>query len=124
MKAIAKCSVEVLEDPWHSNLSKATIYSHQTWFHAEPLANHALANPKLSVSYDYIFNSFVVQAKGGVAAWVWLDHPVGVCGNFEENGFWMLPREQKRVGFKLKNDTTGGQWVKSVTVRSLWDNTQ
>jgi beta-mannosidase len=53
-----------------------------------------------------------------------LDHPAGVSGNFEDNGFWLLPGQDKSVGFKVKKDSTGGRWVKSVTVRSLWDNTQ
>lgn len=122
--SIAKCSVEVLGVPWYPKSSKSATYKHETWFHAKPLVNHVLKDPMLSVSHDFISNSFIVQANGGVAAWVWLDHPAGVSGNFEENGFWLLPKRPKRVGFKVKNDTTGGNWVKSVTARSLWDNTQ
>jgi beta-mannosidase len=69
-------------------------------------------------------NAFVVKADGRIAAWTWLDHPDGVVGNFEENGFWLLPKQEKKVGFKVQKDSTGGEWVKSVSVRSLWDNTQ
>ena len=122
--AIAKCSIEVQGAAPNSKSAKPTAYKHETWFHPEPLVNYALINPKLSIEYNRISSTFIVRAEGGVAAWVWLDHPAGVSGNFEDNGFWLLPRQEKRVGFKVKKDSTGGEWVKSVTVRSLWDNTQ
>ena len=123
--AIAKLSVKAQEAaPSSSNTSKITIYTHETWFHAEPLSKHTIPNPKLSINYNGASNSFVVRASGGVAAWVWLDHPAGVSGNFDNNGFWLLPEQAEIVKFKVKNDTTGGSWINSVTVRSLWDNTQ
>jgi beta-mannosidase len=62
------------------------------------------------------------MCNGGVAAWIWLDHPADVTGNFEEYGFWMLPGEKKSVGFKGKHDSTDGKCMDSVAARSMWDN--
>jgi beta-mannosidase len=104
--------------------AKLTTYNNEAWFHAEPLVQQELIDPKLSIKHDDVSSTFVVKAERGVAAWVWLDHPAGVSGNFDDNGFWLLPQEEKKVGFKVKKDSTCGDWVKSVTVRSLWDNTQ
>jgi beta-mannosidase len=122
--AIAKCSIEVQGAAPNTKSAKLTTYNNEAWFHAEPLVQQELIDPKLSIKHDDVSSTFVVKAERGVAAWVWLDHPAGVSGNFDDNGFWLLPQEEKKVGFKVKKDSTCGDWVKSVTVRSLWDNTQ
>lgn len=122
--AIAKCSIEVQGAAPNTKSAKLTTYNNEAWFHAEPLVQQELIDPKLSIKHDDVSSTFVVKAERRVAAWVWLDHPAGVSGNFDDNGFWLLPQEEKKVGFKVKKDSTCGDWVKSVTVRSLWDNTQ
>lgn len=42
--------------------------------------------------------SFTLSARGGVAAWTWLDHPAGTVGYFVDkqtnvptNGFYLIP---------------------------------
>ena len=118
--AVAKFEVDVQT----SDSGEARMYSHETWFHAIPLANQKMVDPKLSMTYDNAMEKFVVMAKASVTAWIWLDHPAGVLANFDDNGFWLLPGQKKEVGFKVKSDSTNGSWVKGVTVRSMWDNTQ
>lgn len=38
-------------------------------------------------------------------------------------GFWLAKGEEKKVGYRVKSDGTGGKWREEVTVRSLWNNT-
>lgn len=114
--AVAKLEVEAT--------SGGKAFTHESWFHAPNLKEQPITNPKLKLQYEPSTGSFTVTGHGGLAAYVWLDHPAGVNGNFDDNGFWLLPGQPKVVGFKVKNDKTGGQWTKSVTIRSLWDNTQ
>ncbi|PVH84994.1 glycoside hydrolase family 2 protein [Cadophora sp. DSE1049] len=118
--AVAKFEVEVQSTPPH--LTEPVTYTHETWFHAVPLKDQAMIDPKPKMAYDDIKGKFAVSAESGIAAWVWLDHPSGAVGNFEDNGFWLAPGQSREVGFKVKGDETNGEWVKSVTVRSLWDN--
>lgn len=42
--------------------------------------------------------TFTLSAKGGVAAFAWLDHPAGTVGHFQDkktglpsNGFYLIP---------------------------------
>lgn len=104
--------------------SAGKSYTHESWFNAVPLKDQPLADPQLKLQYDSTTEVFTATAQSAVAAYVWLDHPAGVDGNFYDNGFWLLPGQPKSVGFKVKSDKTGGQWVNGVTIRSLWDNTQ
>ncbi|KAH7336186.1 putative beta-mannosidase [Rhexocercosporidium sp. MPI-PUGE-AT-0058] len=118
--AVAKFEIEAQSTPPH--LTGPATYTQESWFHAVPLKDQAMVDPILKMTYDDSKDKFIVSAENGVAAWVWLDHPSGVVGNFEDNGFWLVPGEVKEVGFKVKRDDTAGEWAKSVTVRSLWDN--
>ncbi|OCL07281.1 glycoside hydrolase family 2 protein [Glonium stellatum] len=105
------------------NSNVTQTFKHTNWFHAAPLSQAHLVDPGLSVSYSKTTSKFVVKASKGVAAWVWLDYPAGVVLNFDSNTFWLLAGQTKEIGYTVKNDTTGGQWVNEVTVQSLWDNT-
>lgn len=105
------------------NSNKSQTFTHQNWFHADRLSNAKLVDPGLELKHDNAMQKFVVKATKGVAAWVWLDYPAGAVLNFDANAFWLLPGEQREIGYKVKNDTTGGKWIEGVTMRSLWDNT-
>jgi len=106
------------------NTNKPRIFKHEYIFHDLYLNKVDLQDPGLKLNYDQQTGNFTVEATKGVAAWVWLDLPAGTLGNFEENGFWLLPSDGLReVGIKVKNNTNGQEWVNEVTVRSLWDNT-
>jgi len=105
------------------NSNTSQTFTHTNWFHTAPLSQARLVDPGLSVSYSKETSKFTVKASKGIAAWVWLDYPTGAVLNFDSNTFWLLPGQEKEVGFVVKNDTTGGKWVSGVTVRSLWDNT-
>ncbi|KAL2069075.1 hypothetical protein VTL71DRAFT_15413 [Oculimacula yallundae] len=118
--AVARFQIEVQSTPPH--LTEPITYTHETWFHAIPLKDQDMADPNLKITFDKARCNFIVTAMDNVAAWVWLDHPEGVVGNFKDNGFWLVPGEERAVGFKVKNDTTAGEWVKDVTVRSMWNN--
>ncbi|KAF2120889.1 putative beta-mannosidase [Lophiotrema nucula] len=105
------------------NSNTTQTFEHTNWFHADRLSNANLVDPGIQLSYSNSTSTFTVQATTGVAAWVWLDYPVGAVLNFDANAFWLKPGEQKEIGYTVKSDTTGGKWVDGVTVRSLWNNT-
>ncbi|TVY87235.1 Beta-mannosidase A [Lachnellula willkommii] len=106
------------------NTQEPKIFTHEYYFHTLSLRDANLQDPGLVLDYDQQTGNFTVEATKGVAAWVWLDLPAGTLGNFNENAFWLLPGDGKReVGVTVKDDRSAGEWVKGVTVGSLWDNT-
>lgn len=104
------------------NSDKAQIFRHTNWFHAAPLSKAKLVDPGLQFNYNAATKKFSVKATTGVAAWVWLDYPAGAVLNFEANGFWLLPGQEKQIGYTVKSDTTNGKWIQGVLARSIWDN--
>ncbi|KAF2018760.1 glycoside hydrolase family 2 protein [Aaosphaeria arxii CBS 175.79] len=105
------------------NHNEPQTFKHTNWFHPARLRSAYMVDPGLELSHDSGTSQFIIQASKGVAAWVWLDHPAGVTLNFEANAFWLLAGEVKKVGYTIKSDSTQGEWISGVTVRSLWDNT-
>lgn len=105
------------------NTNTAREFKHENWFHASPLNTAALVDPGLELSFSNSTKNFTVTAASGVAAWVWLDYPDGLIGNFDSNAFWLGKNQSREVSFKLKSDTTGGDWVNGVTVQSMWNQT-
>lgn len=80
-------------------------------------------DPGIALEYDYVAESFTVEAKTGIAVWTWLDYPVGPVIFFENNGFLLLPGRKREVGVEVKGDGTEGEWVGGLEVGSLWDIT-
>ena len=110
----------------NSNNDTPSTFAHEFFYHPIlSLADAKLTDPGLTLksNNDSASPVFTVEATTGVAAWTWLDFPSGVLGNFEDNGFWLVPGQAKTVAFEVKNDTTDGRWVQDVTVSSLWDFT-
>jgi beta-mannosidase len=105
------------------NSNTTQTFTHKNWFHASTLSSAHLVDPGLELSHDSSSSKFTVKATKGVAAWVWFDYPAGALLNFDANAFWLIPGEEREVGYKVKNDTTDGKWVNDVRVWSLWDNT-
>lgn len=105
------------------NTDSTREFKHEYFFHDFSLTDVNLVDPRLTLDYSRDTGNFTIKAMGGVAAWVWLDLPAGTLGNFAENAFWLVPGEERELGVTIKNDTTGGAWVESVTIRSLWNNT-
>ncbi|KAL0265108.1 hypothetical protein SLS55_001067 [Diplodia seriata] len=107
------------------NTNTTQTFAHRNWWHASTLAEASLVDPKVSVTHsgDAGTGTFIVTAEKGVAAWVWLDYPANAVVFFDDNAFWLLPGENKEVGYTVQKDDTGSAWVDGVTVRSLWDNT-
>lgn len=61
------------------------------------LREATIVDPKISVTRHSDL-SFTLSAKGGVAPWTWIDHPVGTIGVFVDtktglpsNGFYLIP---------------------------------
>ena len=107
------------------NSNDTQTFTHTSIFAAMDLSTVKLSDPGLVLAYDDAKQVFTVQATKAVAAWVWLDLPAGVLGNFESNAFWLLPSDGAReVGFVLKDNGGVQDWQEKVVVRSLWDNTQ
>jgi beta-mannosidase len=120
-KAILKLSAEAIGRLPNSNSTRT--FRNENWLWASPLKDAALVDPGLELEYSKHTGNFTVRATKGVAAWVWMEHGPGVLGNFAENAFWLGKDEKREVGFKVKEDMTGGKWVEDVTVQSLWNQT-
>ena len=105
------------------NSDATTTFQHENFFHARTLAHAKLTDPGLELKYDAGSKNFTVEATKGVAIWTWLDFPAGAMLNFDWNGGILLPGRPRQVGYTLKSDTTGGEWINKVTVESLWNNT-
>ena len=105
------------------NTEYTTTFNHENFFHAFSLANAALVDPEIKLTYNNSTQNFTVEATSGIAVWTWLDYPSGALLNFDSNGFLLLPGRPREVCYTLKSDSTGGEWVDGVTVESLWNNT-
>jgi len=107
------------------NTLNSSTLTHSSIFATLHLNTASLSDPGLVLTYNNATGDFTLQATKAVAAWVWLDLPAGVLGNFDSNAFWLLPSDGvKEVGFTLKDDGGVKGWQELVVVRSLWDNTQ
>ena len=105
------------------NTNQNITFAHENFFHAVPLGQAKLVDPGITLTYSNSTKRFSVAASVGVAAWTWLDYPKGPVVSFDQNAFLLLPGEPKEVGYVVKSDTTGGDWVNEVTVQSLWNQT-
>jgi beta-mannosidase len=106
------------------NSHRYSTFKHSFIFATPYLNTVNLQDPNLVLTYNEATRNFIVEAKKAVAAWLWLDLPAGVLGNFEINGFWLLPSDGlKEVEFTLKDDGGVEGWQRMVVVRSLWNNT-
>ncbi|KAL8826486.1 MAG: hypothetical protein Q9191_003774 [Dirinaria sp. TL-2023a] len=105
------------------NTNSSSTFNHDNIFHANSLAQAELVDPGIQFSYSNDTKKFTVEATTGIAVWTWLDYPAGPLLNFDTNGFVLLPGQPKDIGYTLKSDPTGGDWVEEVTVQSLWNNT-
>ncbi|KAF8345546.1 glycoside hydrolase family 2 protein [Amanita rubescens] len=95
------------------------------------LGHARLVDPAIQVTYGQGL-TFHLSAKGGVAAWTWLDHPSGTVGVFVDstsrkplNGFFLIPGQDRTLTFvlspalsKVKNPD-----LRDFVIRSLWNNT-
>ena len=104
-------------------------FNHENFFSPAHLSKAKIVDPGLTLDYSEETGNFTVKATSGIAAWTWLDYDnngetgVKTVGNFDSNGFWLLPGQERQVGFKVKKDLTDGRWVEGVTVQSIWNNT-
>lgn len=105
------------------NTDQTRTFYHENFFHPFPLSKAKLADPGITLSYANATKNFTVEATTGVAVWTWLDNPAGTLLNFDVNAFILLPGQPREIGYTLKSDSTGGNWVNEVTVQSLWNNT-
>ncbi|KAI1005808.1 Beta-mannosidase A [Podosphaera aphanis] len=113
------------------NAASPSFFSHTSIFHDWKLNSVTLQDPELSLTYTLSTpalspptHTFTVRAIKAVAAFVWLDLPPDVLGNFEDNGFWLFPGEleERVINVTLEDDGEDPDWWRRVTVRSLWDN--
>lgn len=105
------------------NSNRTQMFRHENWFTPTGLNRAQLTDPGLALSHSKTSKKFSVTAEKGVAAWVWLDYPAGAVVHFDDNGFWLLPKETRQVGYSVQSDTTDGKWVEAVTVASIWNQT-
>lgn len=101
----------------------AGSYKHSQVFHPLYLGQANLQDPGLELT-NAGRTSWTVTATKAVAGWVWLEYDTNdVLGYWSENAFWLNKGESRTVTFTVLSDETGGQWTKTVSVRSVYDNT-
>ncbi|TLD37054.1 glycoside hydrolase family protein [Venturia nashicola] len=106
------------------NNATLQTYTHEQFLSPVPLSTAHLVDPGLQVSFDKARRTWTVEATKGIAAWVWLDYPIGLVGHFEDNGFWLSPGVKREIGFVVKSGGYGDdQWTEKVKVESLWNMT-
>lgn len=106
------------------NNSTLTTFTHEQLLSPVPLSNAHLVNPGLEFRFNEARKTWTVEATKGIAAWVWLNHPSGLVGYFEDNGFWLLPGQKRELGFVVKSGGhVDSKWFGKVKVESLWDMT-
>ncbi|TFY78864.1 hypothetical protein EWM64_g5145 [Hericium alpestre] len=113
-----------------AEIENRTVTNEQ-YFTPTSLADAALVDPQISVTSSDNF-SFTLSAKGGVAAWTWLDHPSGTVGYFVDsvtglpsNAFYLVPGQDRTLSFNFnallsKNKSPDPS---DFVVRSVWNNT-
>lgn len=106
------------------NSNTPVVFTHENSFAPTFPNKQKLRDPKLSMTYDQGTQKFVVEATGAVSLYTWLTHPNGTMGYFDDNGFVLQPGVKKEVGFTMTANDLGSNWWKSVTIESIWDQTQ
>ncbi|OZJ05132.1 hypothetical protein BZG36_01341 [Bifiguratus adelaidae] len=67
-------------------------YTHENYYiPGFDLKNASLVDPDLNVTSQGN-NTFKVSASTGVAAFAWINHPLGVNGYFSDNSFFVIPQ--------------------------------
>lgn len=106
------------------NNATLQTFTHEQFLAPVPLSTARLVDPELNVSYTKAKGKWTVEATKGIAAWVWLDHPDGLVGHFEDNGFWLLPGVKKKIEFVVgSGGSVDEKWTDKVKVESLWNMT-
>ncbi|KAK0835009.1 hypothetical protein LTR73_001301 [Friedmanniomyces endolithicus] len=106
------------------NTNTTRTFRHENFFNPTPLRTAQLVDPGLTLTYSPTTANFTITSTRGIAAWVWLDYGEGSVVHFDSNAFWLLPGQPREVGYKVQSDGTGGGWIDTVTVQSMWDQTQ
>ena len=85
------------------------------------LAKAHLVDPAIQVVYGHGL-TFRLSAKGGVAAWTWIDHPSGTVGVFVDsnsqkplNGFFLIPGQDRTCTFMMHGVFTLDLKMKSTS---------
>ncbi|OZJ03656.1 hypothetical protein BZG36_03551 [Bifiguratus adelaidae] len=94
-------------------------YTHENYYiPGFDLKNASLVDPGLNVTSQGN-NTFKVSASTGVAAFAWINHPLGVNGYFSDSSFFVIPGQDRTVTFTTYD---GNLWDGSnVTVWSVWN---
>ncbi|KAG1829652.1 glycoside hydrolase family 2 protein [Suillus variegatus] len=103
----------------------------ESYFTPVSLAYSNLVDPQIAVIAGENY-TFTLSAKGGVGAWMWLDHPSGTVGYFLDpmtglpsNGYYLIPGIDRTVQFisSVELATVQSPDPAHFVVRSLWNNT-
>lgn len=84
-------------------------------------SNSTSVDPGLELNYLGDLR-WKVTATTGVGAYVWLTEPAGVVGFFDNNAVFLAKGEERVFAFTVQQVLKYENWVRNVTVRSLWDN--
>ncbi|KAF8729833.1 hypothetical protein AX14_005932 [Amanita brunnescens Koide BX004] len=114
-----------------SKVENGVVVTSEQYFTPTSLAQARLVDPKIQVTYGQGL-TFRLSAKGGVAAWTWIDHPSGTVGIFVDsdsqkplNGFFLIPGQDRTLTFILNPSLSKvhSPDPQDFVVRSLWNNT-
>ncbi|KAI0753266.1 glycoside hydrolase [Daedaleopsis nitida] len=103
----------------------------EQYFTPISLAHANLVDPLIAVTPGENF-TFTLSARGGVAAYAWLDHPAGTVGYFADNttgvpsnGFFLIPGIDRTVQFIVNPalSKVADPDPADFVVRSVWNNT-
>lgn len=107
-------------------------YLNEQFFHPIKLKDCQLRPTKV-IARAIGHNQVSVEvARGGVAAWVNVEHPPGVRGYFKDidtdrpsNAFFLRPNERRKLEFVLKgydDEALTRNLENKMTARNMWDN--
>ncbi|KAK2460186.1 hypothetical protein APHAL10511_007777 [Amanita phalloides] len=114
-----------------SEIEHGQIVTSEQYFVPTSLAKVALVDPEIHIIHGPGL-TFRLSARGGVAAWTWMDHPSGTIGVFVDgasrkplNGFFLIPGHERTLKFLLNSSLSKvkNPDPRKFVVRSLWNNT-
>lgn len=114
-KENALLTMEVEVTGHRPNSNDKVTFQHSNYYYPVSLHDAKLRDPKIKVQYDSDSEEFVVSSEA-VSPWTWLDLPDGVHGHFSDNGFLLLPGEERRLKFSGEI----GDWASNIKVMSIY----
>ncbi|TPX65130.1 hypothetical protein SpCBS45565_g05388 [Spizellomyces sp. 'palustris'] len=90
-------------------------YKHENYFTPAGLTSAKLQNPHLSLAPSTTNSkTIIIESKGGVAVYAWLDHPSCLKGHFSDNSVFVIPGFPREISFEEWSNDCKGDWRDKV----------